>query len=424
MHSKKPVVATTLSLIILVLAATFQTANASDGTWQMIPSSIPQPSARYNSATNSAVYASSINSMVFFGGYDLITFQSDAWKLDLTTLQWWPLPSSTPGPPGRLSQAAVYDAAHNRMVLYGGFAAGYVEFQDLWAYEFDSSRWVELPQTSFKPGDRGWASAIYNPLDTTIVLFGGQDLDGNFFNDIWILDLNQLIWQQIPPASGWPDTRINASLVLDEQTNRAWMFGGFHRPGDFNFQELWSLDLSTFQWTQHPLGSPAPSARDAAPAFFEPVSRSMVIFGGSDVNNNRALNDLWAYSVDSHTWRQLNASGVIPTPRRASPSVFVPSQNRLFLFGGIGLPNLTVFGDGYMLNLVPLQFCSNAKGDLNGDADLTAADVVLILNCVFLGNGNCDPCFADVSCNGTLNTVDVVILLNAVFLEDPIDCSP
>ncbi|HLG93907.1 MAG TPA: kelch repeat-containing protein, partial [candidate division Zixibacteria bacterium] len=313
-----------------------------NGAWQKITSPIPQPGARYNSATNSAVYASSINSMVFFGGYDLITFQSDAWKLDLATLQWSPLPSSSPGPPGRVSQTAVYDAAHDRMVLYGGFSAGYVEFQDLWTYEFQTGGWVEIPQTSTKPGDRGWASAIYNPRDTTMLLFGGQDLDGNFFNDIWILDLNQMTWRQIPPTSGWPDTRINPILVLDEMTNTVWMFGGFHRPGDFNFQELWSLDLNTFQWTQRPIGSPAPSARDNAPAFFDTISRSIVIFGGSDVNNNRALNDLWAYSVDGGSWRQLNASGEIPAPRRASPSAFVPSQNRLVLFGGIGLPNLTV----------------------------------------------------------------------------------
>jgi len=65
--------------------------------------------------------------------------------------------------------------------------------------------------------------------------------------------------------------------------------------------------------------------------------------------------------------------------------------------------------------------CSH-KGDMNADSELTASDVVLMLNCVFLGVGQCALCFADVSCNGILSSSDVVIELNAVFLGEPIGC--
>jgi len=64
------------------------------------------------------------------------------------------------------------------------------------------------------------------------------------------------------------------------------------------------------------------------------------------------------------------------------------------------------------------------KGDLNGDGALTPADVVLLLNCIFLGVGACPLPVADLDCDGVLvNPSDAVILLNAVFLGLPITCS-
>ncbi len=59
---------------------------------------------------------------------------------------------------------------------------------------------------------------------------------------------------------------------------------------------------------------------------------------------------------------------------------------------------------------------SVVKGDMNADTLPTSADVVLLLNCTFLGTGNCALCFADVNCDGVLTSSDVVLELNHVFL--------
>src|SRR3970040_121022 len=119
MQSKKLNGVISLTAIILVLVTMFQTANASDGIWQKITLPNPPPSARYNLPTT-AIYAPSINSMVFFGGYNFNQFLIDPLKLDFGNLQWSPLTSQTPPPPSHFAQATVYDAAHDRMVLYGG----------------------------------------------------------------------------------------------------------------------------------------------------------------------------------------------------------------------------------------------------------------------------------------------------------------
>ncbi len=66
--------------------------------------------------------------------------------------------------------------------------------------------------------------------------------------------------------------------------------------------------------------------------------------------------------------------------------------------------------------------CLAAKGDMNCDGNLMPSDVVVMLNCVFLGNGNCGLSFSDANCDGGLTPADVVLELSAVFLAAPFPC--
>lgn len=83
----------------------------------------------------------------------------------------------------------------------------------------------------------------------------------------------------------------------------------------------------------------------------------------------------------------------------------------------------TVVGaSGTILRTAEAFACPAARGDLNGDGMPTSVDVVLLLNCVFLGEGTCSLCFSDVNCDGALTPVDVVLELNKVFLDAPFPC--
>ncbi len=64
------------------------------------------------------------------------------------------------------------------------------------------------------------------------------------------------------------------------------------------------------------------------------------------------------------------------------------------------------------------------KGDLNRDGMLSLFDIVLALNCVFLGISplNVPPAACDLNCDGLLTAADVVILLNMTFLSTPPPC--
>ncbi len=88
----------------------------------------------------------------------------------------------------------------------------------------------------------------------------------------------------------------------------------------------------------------------------------------------------------------------------------------------ITLVNYIKATDGEDTTSVALTINVLPKGDLSGNGILTSADVVLELNCAFLGipppvSSNCDNC--DFDGNGA-SASDVVLLLNATFLGIPL----
>ncbi len=63
------------------------------------------------------------------------------------------------------------------------------------------------------------------------------------------------------------------------------------------------------------------------------------------------------------------------------------------------------------------------KGDLNFDGVLSTADVVLSINCTFLGEAPpAAPAACDINCDGKVTPADVVVLLNMVFLSVSAPC--
>ncbi len=112
-------------------------------------------------------------------------------------------------------------------------------------------------------------------------------------------------------------------------------------------------------------------------------------------------------------------------------SVFSPSCNGKIELDSVLLPPAnTIQFVGTHANRIPVNFLKgvitiNPTGDLDVDGQFTSTDVVLILNCVFLGEGDCTPsCRSDVNCDGSPTAADVVIQLNKVYLGVSYPCSP
>lgn len=65
---------------------------------------------------------------------------------------------------------------------------------------------------------------------------------------------------------------------------------------------------------------------------------------------------------------------------------------------------------------------STFKGDINGDFLLTIADVVSLINTVFLNSPPPNMPLHDLNCDNSASPADIVLLLNLVFLGRPLPC--
>src|SRR4030065_2835119 len=78
--------------------------------------------------------------------------------------------------------------------------------------------WHQIAVPEPLPQPRGWASAIYDPIEDRMILFGGWSHEGyNSRNDTWSFDLSSHIWTQLFPTEGPPSNRGGHTAIYDSQ---------------------------------------------------------------------------------------------------------------------------------------------------------------------------------------------------------------
>jgi hypothetical protein len=149
---------------------------------------ISLPSARTDHAL---AYDAARDRIVLFGGQSGADL-NDTWEFDGT--QWTQLAPAA-SPPPRFSHAMTYDAARQRVVLHGGADSSRQTFADTW--EFDGLTWLRRnPATA--PLARLKHAMAYDPARRTVVLTGGL---ATYFSALAMKDAwewNGQTWTRLP----------------------------------------------------------------------------------------------------------------------------------------------------------------------------------------------------------------------------------
>ena len=175
-------------------------------------------------------------------------------------------------------------------------------------------------------------------LATTLALAGG--LVSSFLSATKVqAAMMPTTWTQDQPTTS-PPSRFGFSMAFDPATDTTLLFGGDTATltGSNKINDTWTWD--GINWTQDfPGTSPSPR-RDAFMAY-DAVTKSMILFGGEDQNNN-FLNDTWSWNGSN--WTQLSPT-TRPGARSTDAAGFMaddPAMNEDVLFGGnTGLGGLT-----------------------------------------------------------------------------------
>jgi hypothetical protein len=211
-----------------------------------------------------------------------------------------------------------FDAARQRMVLFGGWSTTGTILGDAW--QWDGTNWTASFSTHYPPAR--WIGAMaYDAARQRVVLFGGLSNSGAV-GDTWEWD--GVDWLQRTPAVA-PSARWSHALAYDSARQRTVLFGGFVQ-GVVN-ATTWEWDGNT--WLQR-LPTTVPPPRAEHSLAYDPVRQRTVMFGGTDGNNARS--DTWEW--DGTTWQQRVTTGVLLSGRREHAMAYDAARQRVVLFGG------------------------------------------------------------------------------------------
>jgi hypothetical protein len=136
--------------------------------------------------------------MIVFGGRtdpSTIIF-NDVWVLSnangFGTPSWSQLTPTGTLPCARQDHTAIYDAASNRMVVFGGGCSAPPEPNDVWVLSGANGlsgtlAWTQLTPGGAGPVGRGAHTAVYNVATNRMVIFGGNSSCCGSFSDVWVL---------------------------------------------------------------------------------------------------------------------------------------------------------------------------------------------------------------------------------------------
>lgn len=276
------------------------------------------------------VYDAARQRVLVFGGEG---GRRDLWDWDGT--RWSFL--SDAGPSARDDAVMGFDEARGTVVLFGGRAGagpGAIALADTW--EWDGASWSRRSETG--PVARMHAAGAFDPVRGVMVLFGGVGPGDVMLRDTW--EWNGSAWARrdstgpaasAPNGMAWDPVRQRLQMLTSKLTSPA---GG----GGRVTSELWEWDGA--HWLPRP-GSPpplSPAQRIASAG----AGGGLILFDGYPPSGTSGATWRW----DNSAWTQVSAAG--PSPRNSAALAYDAARNRVVLFGGG--TNTTDFADTWEWN--------------------------------------------------------------------------
>lgn len=300
--------------------------------WEAVPGS--GPPARLQAG---AAFDAARQRVVMFGGIRADnTLTAETWEFDGHD---WALADEGTGPTPRSRMAVAWDRERQETLVFGGFD-GEMAFSGLWAWNGKSWRYVEVPGP--QPSERFNAAMAADPVTGNVVLFGGTN-GSVLYRDTW--EWNGHAWRRVDTDG--PDARHGHTMAADPRNGRVLLFGGLRKPPPDtgpNYRpesaETWAFRGGTWERVT----GRGPSPRALAGLAREQVTDRVFLYGGS--SGEAPLADLWELEGDG--WREIQDGDAVPPPRYGPVFMTSPNPRTVFLYGG---SYEQVYGDTWLCEI-------------------------------------------------------------------------
>lgn len=302
-------------------------------SWEALPSAPASPAGPGIRARHAVTLDTMRNRMIVFGGRERLAAGgynnfADVWAFDLATDTWTEIETNGTGPSPRSSSAITYDAASDRILVFGGNISTsgltLTGVNDMFALDLATGTWTEITATG-APAARLYHSGAR--LGDEWLVFGGTpDFDGPYYNDVYAFDLASDTWRMVSGGgAGAPVSRFGAGAFADAEGNRLIVVAGHDGTAMGNRNDMWAVDVTTGSWTElHPgdtlnggstgfcefpadFTTPEEGSPERRYSFLatQDASRGYVFGGKTDCGN---VNDVWAVDFATDAWVPLRAA--------------------------------------------------------------------------------------------------------------------
>ena len=265
--------------------------------------------------------------LLVFGGVGITSYHSDLFLLDLVKSGWSEIQPTTSPPTARggACGGVIEDRA---LFVFGGRGDnGLLDESSL--FDLETLEWTTVATTGSRPSAR--EDAAYGLLDSGVAIVCGNS-EAGACSDVWVLNFRRASWTQAIQSGSVPIDGLSAAACA-QIGQELLLFGGCDKNGRMR-NELRSLDLQNFRWTEIELHGQIPRCRTHAIAV--PINLSLLIVGG--YGEAAALPDAWHVSLagsgDTASAIDQSASLTITPNFARGAASGVMWGSRLFVFGG------------------------------------------------------------------------------------------
>jgi hypothetical protein len=295
-------------------------------TWSQVPTSGAAPTPR---AGHFMVFDERRSAIVVYAGQTAgvpEATQEDVFVLDDAGV-WSRVWSGSGFPPARADASAAVDPVHERLVVFGGIeenaSAPDTIRNDTWVLDLSDQRWQRVAPTG-GPAARHLHDAFWDAAENRMLVFGGT-VQGSPANphDLWSLTLDPSpAWTSHPASGTSPPTNQRFVSAFDPVRRRLLSF----RFGRNNPMEVRALSVSPpIQWA--PLATAGPFPTRGADRVFHDTARDRALVFTDNPDQ------LWSLSLAGvPTWSLLATTGSAPDYSSRSVMLLDPIEDRLLFY--------------------------------------------------------------------------------------------
>ena len=248
------------------------------------------------------VYNSTSGEMLLINGYSAIDDDttiargehvSEIWAYDRTNNKWRNAAKGPFNMPQNEGGMAIYDAANDRVIYFGGLTGTSQRTNDVWQLKADVHGMyhaTKLNPAGSKPTQRWLMAGCYDAVNQRMVIWGGLNLSG-VLSDTWALSLTQgsETWSLLSPTGSAPTAAWQPSYAYDSVNSRLYIHAGAtNSTGTTYTAQLFYLNTTTTNCAWTDTGVTGGLGVRGSVMGYDGTNQRLVCFGGydgTDVNN-------------------------------------------------------------------------------------------------------------------------------------------